>query len=192
MAMSGSGSCATPSAATTRTAYVCDTFGGMGDLSFGTITVDVQCRRMAGERGTDVIVTFPDGTTVQATGRGRPEGDPSPDFALYLDGCWQDEEVPWEQEFIDWPDFGLPDNPVAADAAIRNTFEKARQGRLVEVGCLGGTGRTGTVLACMAILAGVPAGAAKRWVREHYRAGAVETPEQQAFVLEFGSRDVAE
>ncbi len=53
------------------------------------------------------------------------------------------------------------------------------------MGCIGGLGRTGTVLACMAILAGIPAGHAVDWVREHYDPAAVETPEQEQWVLWF-------
>ena len=40
-------------------------------------------------------------------------------------------------------------------------------GERVEVTCGGGTGRTGTVLACMAVLAGVAADDAVGWVRAH-------------------------
>lgn len=35
--------------------------------------------------------------------------------------------------------------------------ELARSGRHVDVGCAGGIGRTGTVHACMALFAGIPA-----------------------------------
>lgn len=47
----------------------------------------------------------------------------------------------------------------------------------------GGHGRTGTALACLARLDGVPAGDAVAWVREHYCRQAVETVDQEAFVL---------
>ena len=53
---------------------------------------------------------------------------------------------------------------------------------MIEVGCAGGLGRTGTVLACMAVLAGVPAPDAVSWVRRNYRVGAVETPEQERWI----------
>ena len=55
----------------------------------------------------------------------------------------------------------------------------------MEVGCLGGSGRTGTVLACMAVLAGVPPPEAVPWVRETYRREAVETADQEAWVQWF-------
>jgi protein-tyrosine phosphatase len=62
---------------------------------------------------------------------------------------------------------------------------RAHAGELVEIGCLGGHGRTGTALACLAVLSGVPAGDAVGWVRATYCAKAVETDEQEAFVLLF-------
>lgn len=58
-------------------------------------------------------------------------------------------------------------------------------GQHVEVGCLGGHGRTGTALACLAVLAGHPAGDAVAWVRSGYCAKAVETPGQEAFIAAF-------
>jgi hypothetical protein len=134
-----------------------------------------------------MIVRFPDGTAVQATGRGRPDGDPVPDFGLYLDPCWHYDNVSWEHTVLDWPDVGLPAQPAAARGAIIAAFDGARSGARVEVGCLGGSGRTGTVLGCMAVLAGVPAGDAVNWVRRNYRTGAVETAEQCRFVEEFGA-----
>ena len=132
-----------------------------------------------------VIVRFPDGTEVQATGVGRPDGDPPPTFGLYLDHCWADFGPPWEHVVIDWPDFELPVDRVGACAEIRSAFHRAQAGQRVEVGCVGGSGRTGTVLACMAILAGVPAGSAVNWLRQAYKRSAVETREQERFVEGF-------
>jgi len=52
----------------------------------------------------------------------------------------------------------------------------------VEVACSGGRGRTGTTLACLAVLDGVPAIDAVRYVRQHYHPRAVETPWQRRYV----------
>ena len=51
----------------------------------------------------------------------------------------------------------------------------------VEVACGGGTGRTGTALACLAVLAGTPPDEAVAFVRAGYRSRAVETPAQRRF-----------
>jgi hypothetical protein len=88
----------------------------------------------------------------------------------------------WPATVIDWQDFGLPENPELAAQQIVDAFGEARRGGLVEIGCLGGSGRTGTALACMAVLAGVPATEAVAWVRASYRPQAVETTEQEAWV----------
>jgi protein-tyrosine phosphatase len=55
----------------------------------------------------------------------------------------------------------------------------------VEVACGGGRGRTGTALACLAVLDGVPAHEAVGYVRAHYDARAVETPWQRRYVRRF-------
>jgi len=130
------------------------------------------------------IVTFPDGSRVRAVGLAeRRENDPERAFGLYLDEHWAPT---WPADLVAWPDFGLPDEPEVAARQIVDAFGRAQRGELVEVGCLGGSGRTGTVLACMTILAGVAPGEAVEWVRDAYRPEAVETAEQEAWVEWFG------
>jgi len=132
------------------------------------------------------VVTFPDGTRVRAVSLAeRREDDPERAFGLYLGERWAPT---WPADVVAWPDFGLPDEPEVAARQIADAFRRARGGELVEVGCLGGSGRTGTVLACMAILAGVAPGEAVAWVRRAYRPQAVETAEQEAWVEWFGRR----
>src|SRR5918995_563824 len=70
--------------------------------------------------------------------------DRPPDHGLYLDPRWR---PPWDHDHLDWPDFGVPDDPVPVVAALRSLLDRARAGERVEVGCLGGHGRTGTALA---------------------------------------------
>ena len=60
-------------------------------------------------------------------------------------------------------------------------LDRARCGERVEVGCLGGHGRTGTALACLAVLAGHAGDDAVNWARANYCSDAVETTEQAAF-----------
>jgi len=113
----------------------------------------------------------------------RQVDDPERAFGLYLDERWAPT---WEADLVAWPDFGLPDEPEVAAQQISDAFDRAKRDELVEVGCLGGSGRTGTVLACMAILAGVAPGEAVGWVRSAYRPEAVEAAEQEAWVEWFG------
>jgi protein-tyrosine phosphatase len=93
----------------------------------------------------------------------------------------------WPSEWIDWPDFRTPRDPDAAAAAIHHAYALAAEGRIVEVACGGGTGRTGTVIACMAVLAGHTADDAVAWTRGHYRRRAVETRSQRRWVAWFAT-----
>jgi protein-tyrosine phosphatase len=70
-------------------------------------------------------------------------------------------------------------------SALRSLLERARCGERVEVGCHGGHGRTGTALACAAVLCGLPSGDAVPWVRVNYCVKAVESAQQEAFVFGF-------
>ncbi|NEB79450.1 protein phosphatase, partial [Streptomyces sp. SID14478] len=65
------------------------------------------------------------------------------------------------------------------DAWLRSAGER------VELACAGGRGRTGTALACLAVLDGVPAAEAVAYVRTHYDRRAVETPWQKRYVRQF-------
>jgi protein-tyrosine phosphatase len=76
------------------------------------------------------------------------------------------------------------DGSCAAGAALGEAWERAARER-VEVGCMGGRGRTGTGLACLAIFDGVPADQAVEYVRQHYHPDAVETAAQRQFIAEF-------
>ena len=129
---------------------------------------------------------FPDGTVVRASSIGnRVEHDPTRSFGLYLDMRWLPS---WPAEVVEWQDYGLPADSERAADQITAAFARARRGDVVEVGCVGGLGRTGTVLACMAVLAGVTAAPAVDWVRREYRPAAVETSAQEQWVRWFAGR----
>ena len=132
------------------------------------------------------VVTLPGGTRVTAVSFDAEDPytrDDSPDFGLYLDHRWQ---PPWPHDHLDWPDFGVPEKMPPVITALQSVLDKARAGQRVEIGCLGGHGRTGTALACLAVMSGHPAADAVDWIRATYCAKAVETPEQEAFVARFG------
>jgi hypothetical protein len=131
------------------------------------------------------VVALPDGARVTAVSFDAPDPyvrEQPPDFGLYFDQRWQ---PPWTHDHLDWPDFGVPDDAAHVAAALRSLLERARARERVEIGCLGGHGRTGTALAALAILTGHPHGEAVAWVRANYCVDAVETSEQEAFVAEF-------
>lgn len=125
-------------------------------------------------------VRFPDGTVVRALALSeRKAEDPDRGYGLYFDPKWRPS---WEADLVDWEDFGLPGDFDRAAEQIRQAFLRAKRGDRVEIGCIGGLGRTGTALACMAILAGVPADHAVPWVRFNYNAHAVENHAQAQWV----------
>lgn len=127
-------------------------------------------------------VVLPDGTPLTAASFDPVapySRDRDPDYGLYFDSRWQ---PPWDHGYVDWPDFGVPANSDGVVGALKAVLERARSGQRVEVGCAGGHGRTGTALACLAVLAGHPPLDAVAWVRASYCAEAVETPEQEAFI----------
>jgi protein-tyrosine phosphatase len=131
-------------------------------------------------------VTLPDGAVVRGRGRRqpRPQG-PLPTFGLCLGTDRGTFRPGWPLEWVDWPDFRTPRDPRTAAAAIRRAHAMALADERVEITCGGGTGRTGTVIACMAVLAGVPVDDAVSWTRAHYRPRAVETPWQRRWVSWF-------
>lgn len=125
-------------------------------------------------------VTFPGGVAVRAGGKADQPGAGRSDWGIYADSCW----AGWPGCAVDWPDFGLPADDAVVAASLIEAWGRAAAGQEVFVGCLGGTGRTGTLLACLAILAGIPSDHAVAWVRSHYRRSAVETSSQERWVTE--------
>lgn len=135
-------------------------------------------------------VRLPDGTYIRGRGlrRSLPEG-PRPDVGLYLGSGRlrrrHEAALSWPHVWIDWPDFLLPRDSDEAVRQIHHLHEQARSGLSAEVACGGGVGRTGTVIACLAILSGVDAADATDWARAHHHPKAVETPWQRRWVSRF-------
>lgn len=130
------------------------------------------------------MLRLPSGRLVRGRGLGRPLPDgPTPTFALYLLGR-QPPAVAWESRWLRWRDFGLPRDRHDAVDVFEEAWRRAESER-VEVACRGGRGRTGTALACLAVLDGVGAEQAVAFVREHYDPRAVETPGQRRYVTRF-------
>lgn len=133
--------------------------------------------------GAPGVLALPSGRLIRGRGlRGPVPGGPDPQFGLYVVGSAV-RGVPWEFRWVAWPDFRLPADPAAREAFAEAWRRSATE--RVEVACMGGVGRTGTTLACIAVLDGVPAGEAVGYVRRHYHRRAVETPGQRRFVAGF-------
>ncbi|WP_427174909.1 protein-tyrosine phosphatase family protein [Arthrobacter sp. 92] len=90
----------------------------------------------------------------------------------------------WDARWLRWPDFRLPADKHDAVDALTEAWRRAETER-VEVACRCGRGRTGTALACIAVLDGVPPAQALSYVRRQYPRAAVETPWQWWYIKHF-------
>ncbi len=130
------------------------------------------------------VLLLPSGRLVRGRGLRRPVPDGAlPDFGLYLLGK-PPARMEWEARWLRWPDFRIPADQGDAREALYEAWRRAADER-TEVACRSGFGRTGTALACLAVLDGVPAHEAVAFVRAYYHARAVETPGQRRYIRRF-------
>jgi hypothetical protein len=130
------------------------------------------------------VLRLPSGRLIRGRGLRDPmsSGHP-PTFGVYLLGG-EPPEFGWPSRWVRWPDFRRPGDPAYTREVLIEAWRRTATDR-VEIACDGGRGRTGTALACIAILDGEPAAGAVTFVREHYHPRAVETPGQRRFVRRF-------
>lgn len=130
------------------------------------------------------VFRLPSGRLVRGRGLRRPlPAGLLPQVTLYLQGR-PPPPVAWDARWLRWPDLWLPANPIEARQTLAELWHRAASER-VEVACRGGPRRTGTALACLAVLDGVRAAEAVAYVREHYDRRSVETPWQRRYVAWF-------
>ena len=130
------------------------------------------------------VLQLPSGRLIRGRGLRKPApAGTVPTFGVYLLGK-PPPEMAWESKWLRWPDFRLPSDDMEAHTLLREVWERAETER-VEVACGGGKGRTGTALACLAVIDGVPAEEAVGFVRQHYSRHAVEAPWQKRYVRTF-------
>ena len=136
------------------------------------------------DRSAAGILELPSGRLIRGRGLRNPlPAGPLPTYGVYLLGK-PPPPVEWEHVWLRWPDFRLPVDAGEAGATLRTAWTRAA-GERVEIACGGGRGRTGTALACLAVLDGVPPDEAVGYVRRHYDRHAVETPWQKRYVRRF-------
>jgi hypothetical protein len=127
------------------------------------------------------VLRLPSGRLIRGRALRRPlPAGPEPSYGVYLLGR-PPPPVPWRTDWLRWPDFWLPADRERARIVLAEALGIAGRER-VEIACGGGRGRTGTALALVAVLDGVPPGEAVAYVREHYDRHAVETPWQKRYV----------
>jgi hypothetical protein len=125
------------------------------------------------------------GVVVYASKVRKHTTDTTPDLGCYAYGGWNPSSPAL---FIPWQDYGLPTcSYVSAAKSIKAAFTAAKDGEVVEVGCMGGHGRTGTILACMAVLADpeLTGPEAVKYIQRVHCNKAVETSSQEWFVRWF-------
>lgn len=139
-------------------------------------------------------LTLPSGAVVRGRGLRKPlPAGPTPGYGLYLGSersrRRQDGSLHWEHQWITWADFWVPSDRDHARKAIKGLHHRLLDGQPAEVACGGGVGRTGTVIACLAVLDGLDAGSAVRWAREHHHRRSVETCGQRRWVERFADHN---
>jgi Protein-tyrosine phosphatase len=136
------------------------------------------------EPGHAGVIGLPSGRLLRGRGLRAPmPSGPEPEFGLYLQPK-RPTALRWPSRWVHWRDFWVPADPNDARDALVEVWQRAETQR-VEIACRGGRGRTGTALACLAILDGVARSDAIEYVRAHYDRHAVETPWQRRFVARF-------
>ena len=177
-------------------------YGGTYQGAFGSTSY----ARMCDHWRTPVSLT--NGKTVYASGYfDRPrsaveafEQDQKllPTIGFYLDDMWTSGQMMTTPGFkpafarpnrtkaiyFPWQDQWVPESIRQFMDALRWLDEVIRRGNIVEVGCLGGHGRTGTTLAALHILNGMDANTAMTKVRREYCTKAIETYSQEQFLYE--------
>lgn len=128
---------------------------------------------------------YPDGLTLYGSSHSGtvPEGY-KPDFAIYLDKCWTAQTLAIQ---VPWQDMGVPglddEHIIALVDLIGRMIGK---GQTVEVGCIGGHGRTGTLLAIVGLEHGIATpDEAVEFVRKNYCEQAIETKTQEWYIAKY-------
>lgn len=140
------------------------------------------------------MLVLPSGLTLGARSTGALPCWSPPDAALYLGSrreqqrSWRSTTHTWTHRWVDWPSGRRPRETAAAAAAVVELVERARAGQRVEVACRTGTARTGTVVACAAVMEGMTTSDAVEWARRHYTPGAVALPWLRSWVEDFAAR----
>jgi len=128
-----------------------------------------------------VPVLMPDGRTIYASRHHSSRGadEMRPDFGFYLDSVWHPDCIAW---YTHWADFGVPTLELPKFVEMLGYILDQTDGWALEVGCIGGHGRTGTALACFCVVLGDTPGEAIDRIRTEYCFKAVETEVQEWFV----------
>ena len=126
----------------------------------------------------------------------------TPTAGLYLDqgwlakhpNIWTNAEIPaeWRSEgqpsilYLPWPDRGAVTTRKLSVAAAW-ALGQVEEGQALEIGCVGGHGRTGTMLAGILLYCGLDAESAIKEVRGSYCKKAIESKVQEELIGKLGA-----
>lgn len=115
---------------------------------------------------------------------GKQDEPPEPDLNVMLYSGWKPNKIAM---FVDWPDYGLPGVPwTEIKWLINEMYKRAKKGQYIEFGCMGGHGRTGTLLGCMLVQRHkMTTKAAIEWVHKNYCEEAIEGAKQEWYIEYF-------
>ena len=109
----------------------------------------------------------------------------TPTLGIYLDEDWQGVETGYPKHMVEWPDCGVIEMPLLK--SVVGSMRKAlAAGEIIDVACLLGHGRTGTLLACLLVdIEELLPDAAILELRRRYCSYAVEYDIQRDLVCRF-------
>lgn len=121
-----------------------------------------------------------------------------PDVGFYLDSRWGSDLLlvspgttgPFTRMkrsstkvvVFPWPDYGVPRDAKVLWRCLDWILKQVEAGKIVEIGCIGGHGRTGSVLAALLVHQGMTSEGAIRRVWRRYCEEAIESQRQIAFL----------
>ena len=120
-----------------------------------------------------------------------------PDIGFYLDDYWADGQLvtspgfappflsPQERGAViiyPWQDRAAPVDMDEVERACRWLLTELEAGKFVDIGCIGGHGRTGTLICCLLVIQGMNPNMAISQVRRDYCSQAVESIAQTRFI----------
>jgi hypothetical protein len=127
------------------------------------------------------VLVLPSGRRVRGAALGEARLlAPSADVVVALTGR-PPRGLPEATRWVRWPDFRTPRATDDALDVLREAYGRCGEQRVL-FSCRAGVGRTGTALAALAVLDGLPVSGAVSWVRSGYHPRAVETPGQRRWL----------
>ena len=110
-----------------------------------------------------------------------------PQFGVYLSEIWEGIPLSYPALIIRWPDYGAIELK-QLNKLMSKIKEKLDQGLTIDIACIMGHGRTGTLLACLLVeLEGMSAEDAIREVRTRHCEYAIECLDQEELIEEFAN-----